>query len=329
MSRPALALAWLGGGLATLLATIAAAAPAFAQPAPPGAKAEDGWSAALFRPINVPAMLQAIARAYPEAIAQIGPDKVIFNDGATLPIAAQPIRSSFEQWLAGAGILDQFAMPYPLGGPLRAPAVNEDPGRARNEGFFLKLYGDCRKGEVERQLVSVEWLPGSLGARVMFTRAQGAAAALQRVSADLDKLPARFLPFLRPTGGTYNCRAIAGVNRLSMHAYGASIDLAVEKSHYWRWEKPDAAGRRIWRNQFPREIVEIFERHGFVWGGRWYHYDSMHFEYRPELIAYARTTAVQPAMPGETILPPGANTLPSPPPETDAREAPQQGEPRE
>jgi hypothetical protein len=34
----------------------------------------------------------------------------------------------------------------------------------------------------------------------------------------------------------------------------------------------------------PREIVDIFERHGFIWGGRWYHYDTMHFEYRPELL---------------------------------------------
>ncbi|MDP3291618.1 MAG: M15 family metallopeptidase, partial [Sulfuricurvum sp.] len=25
--------------------------------------------------------------------------------------------------------------------------------------------------------------------------------------------------------------------------------------------------------------------HGFIWGGRWYHYDTMHFEYRPELLA--------------------------------------------
>jgi hypothetical protein len=31
-----------------------------------------------------------------------------------------------------------------------------------------------------------------------------------------------------------------------------------------------------------RERVEIFERHGFIWGGKWYHYDTMHFEYRPE-----------------------------------------------
>jgi hypothetical protein len=30
------------------------------------------------------------------------------------------------------------------------------------------------------------------------------------------------------------------------------------------------------------EIVDIFERRGFVWGGKWYRYDTMHFEYRPE-----------------------------------------------
>jgi hypothetical protein len=28
--------------------------------------------------------------------------------------------------------------------------------------------------------------------------------------------------------------------------------------------------------------VEIFERHGFIWGGKWGHFDTMHFEYRPE-----------------------------------------------
>ena len=37
-----------------------------------------------------------------------------------------------------------------------------------------------------------------------------------------------------------------------------------------------------------REIARIFERHGFIWGGKWYHYDTMHFEYRPELLRAAR-----------------------------------------
>jgi hypothetical protein len=34
----------------------------------------------------------------------------------------------------------------------------------------------------------------------------------------------------------------------------------------------------------PEEIVAIFEKHGFIWGGKWYHFDTMHFEYRPELL---------------------------------------------
>ena len=37
------------------------------------------------------------------------------------------------------------------------------------------------------------------------------------------------------------------------------------------------------RTTVPKEIVDVFEKYGFIWGGRWYHYDTMHFEYRPEL----------------------------------------------
>jgi len=28
--------------------------------------------------------------------------------------------------------------------------------------------------------------------------------------------------------------------------------------------------------------VQLFESERFIWGGRWYHFDTMHFEYRPE-----------------------------------------------
>jgi len=53
-------------------------------------------------------------------------------------------------------------------------------------------------------------------------------------------------------------------------------------SAYWRWQRPPAPLR--WRNQIPQAIVDAFEAEGFVWGGRWFHYDTMHFEYRPELL---------------------------------------------
>ena len=51
-----------------------------------------------------------------------------------------------------------------------------------------------------------------------------------------------------------------------------------DASDYWRWSKSG------WHNRIQIEIARVFERHGFIWGGRWYHYDTMHFEYRPELL---------------------------------------------
>ncbi|WP_456734214.1 M15 family metallopeptidase [Bradyrhizobium sp. USDA 3364] len=66
----------------------------------------------------------------------------------------------------------------------------------------------------------------------------------------------------------------------------AAIDFNLKVSDYWlRAGKREGKGKTIpYRNRMPREIVDIFERHGFIWGGKWYHHDPMHFEYRPELL---------------------------------------------
>lgn len=77
---------------------------------------------------------------------------------------------------------------------------------------------------------------------------------------------------------------IAGTVRYSVHSFSAAIDINTKYTDYWRWTKPDGEGRYAYRNKIPWEIVEIFEKHGFIWGGKWYHFDTMHFEYRPELI---------------------------------------------
>jgi hypothetical protein len=68
-----------------------------------------------------------------------------------------------------------------------------------------------------------------------------------------------------------------------------TIDINARLSHYWQWDL-QSAGIPVsedtplkYRNTIPREIVAIFEKYGFIWGGKWYHYDTMHFEYRPEL----------------------------------------------
>jgi hypothetical protein len=108
---------------------------------------------------------------------------------------------------------------------------------------------------------------------------------LAAVSRELDKLPADDKKYLYPLGGTYTCRAVADTGQTSMHAWGAAIDINPAYSDYWLW-RHTTGGLPPYVNRIPPEIVAAFERHGFIWGGRWAHFDTMHFEYRPELLDY-------------------------------------------
>jgi hypothetical protein len=126
-------------------------------------------------------------------------------------------------------------------------------------------------------------MPSRKGGTVAFTTVNDAAGHLEAVVRDLEKLPKEMTRYLVPHTGAYNCRTIAGTDRRSVHAYGAAIDINTKYSDYWLWAKP-VDGVIPYRNRIPIEVVEAFERHGFIWGGKWYHYDTMHFEYRPELL---------------------------------------------
>ena len=232
-------------------------------------------------------MLDALVSAYPDYLVGYDGKDLMFKDGTRHEISDGKKAKSFEQLLEAPDIKDQFAIPYPLGVALKRPERNEDPGRIRNELFFQKMYGDCHKGEVAEHLRSVAWLPRRGGGVVMVTAINSVAEHLMAVSRELEALPSEMIQYLVPSAGTYNCRPIAGTNRPSMHAYGAAIDLNVKFGDYWLWSKAKG-GDLFWRSRIPLAIVEIFERHGFIWGGKWYHFDTFHFEYRPEIIAYAK-----------------------------------------
>ena len=224
-----------------------------------------------------------LLRAYPEALAGIDGDTLVWRDGTRMPLGPLSSGQLADDTLAHASLLDQLAPAYPVGRPL-LPEPEADPGRARNQAFFDKMYGDCRRGEVAGRLVPVIWLPRNWGHTVSITSVNGIDRRLAAVSRELDELPAQFTRYLRPLGGTYNCRAVAGSGVTSMHSWGAAIDINTAYADYWRWRRPGSGGG--YENRIPAEIVAVFERHGFIWGGRWSHYDTMHFEYRPELTGY-------------------------------------------
>ncbi len=152
------------------------------------------------------------------------------------------------------------------------------------------MYGDSA-AEVEKNLAPVVWMARTAPQTLRVTRVNGVNERLAAVSAELeDKLPAALKVCATKSEGTYYWRKIAHSDRLSAHSFGIAIDINVAYSDYWQWSRPGADGHAVYRNRIPLEIVEIFERHGFIWGGKWDHFDTMHFEYRPELLPVRAVT---------------------------------------
>lgn len=244
-------------------------------------------SAALNGDEQLPAIIAAFAEGYPHDFEGAARDangavvlrfkgrEFLFDDGKS---------KSFAELLNSPDIKDTFIQPYPLDNPIDNVPENFDPGRFRVEELFKTLYGST-ESEVVRNCVTVNFC----GNRVMFNAHCGAADALVAVSKDLNATILKrpdLKEYVSHLGGTLNWRFIAGTKRLSSHSFATAIDLNVNKSAYWRADPPfklATASRKNW----PLEIVQAFEQHGFIWGGKWWHYDTMHFEYRPELIAYA------------------------------------------
>ena len=222
--------------------------------------------------------MNKLGMSYPDFIDSASNNIVYFKDGTQMPYD-DGIKKDYETMLDNPDLEDMMSMDYTPGSDWDSPpAKNFEPGRIRNEEFFAMMYGGSAK-EVEGNLVAIKWMPKSTNSTVMITKVNGVDKKLKEVSDELDALPENLKKYVTTTAGTFNWRPIAGTNRMSMHSYGVAIDINTKYSDYWQWNK-----NTKYVNRIPIEIVEIFEKHGFIWGGKWYHYDTMHFEYRPELL---------------------------------------------
>ncbi|MDR0442018.1 MAG: M15 family metallopeptidase [Treponema sp.] len=98
----------------------------------------------------------------------------------------------------------------------------------------------------------------------------------------------------------WSWRPIAGTSRRSNHSYGTAIDLLPVdlkgRKVYWRWDtggnlRPSGSASGTDSNitvddyfMPPEAVVKAFEDNGFIWGGKWDLIDTIHFEYRPEIL---------------------------------------------
>lgn len=227
--------------------------------------------------------------AYPEYVVNVEKDDggnvyVVMKSGKSI-VYDDMKKKSHEEKLANPDLQDVLEQIYPLKHEGGLMDLNYDPGRGRNYELLNEVYGGCNE-IITQNLTNVS----GGGGNYRFNKNNKAAESLKKAlkdigSKDIKKSTSQG-DYLFPINGTFNYRQISGTGRLSPHAYGIALDLNSNSKDYWKWAKREDGEKRM--KSYPKDIVEVFENNNFVWGGKWGHFDILHFEYRPEIILKAR-----------------------------------------
>lgn len=219
---------------------------------------------------------------YPGIVTYYKENHIYFKDGTSMIYDDKKSKTK-DQLINQPDIEDMFTFNYFVGNLKENP--NNDAGRIRNDLFFKKIYGGSAT-QVRNNLITVNWCPKLIGQKILVTKTNQVYKQIEKISKELDEFP-EFKDYLIKIGGTFNWRVINGTTRLSMHSFGMTIDINTKYSDYWQWScncTNENIAIKGYKNRIPLKIVSVFEKHGFIWGGKWEHFDTMHFEYRPELV---------------------------------------------
>lgn len=232
--------------------------------------------------------LLCLMLAYPEFITNIEKNDnnqvyCIFKSGNKILYDDKKSKSADEKFYC-ADLQDMLEQYYPLDKPNDIFSKDFDPGRIRNYHLLNEVYGSSRQ-TIEKNLTSLKYGYTNY----QFNKQNNANTSLENALKEIMPLANSrndIASILYPASGTYNYRKISGTSLLSTHAYGITIDLKSDPRDYWKWNTPEKAKTRL--AEYPTELVNAFENNGFVWGGKWGHFDILHFEYRPEIILKAK-----------------------------------------
>jgi len=160
----------------------------------------------------------------------------------------------------------------------------------RSPHFFNALYRAHTRAEAYRQLRSVRFFGHPV--RIHYALIEPIALIEQRIFALAETDPS-VRAWINNIDRMYGWvwRNIGGTQSRSFHSYGVAIDIMPRATGgrvvYWRW-----AGPEWWnipherRYHPPTSVIQAFEAFGFIWGGKWSIFDTIHFEFRPELLLF-------------------------------------------
>jgi len=189
---------------------------------------------------------------------------------------------------------------YPRELPPWTPPTPEQVNRFRGVGatraaqlpratyFFDALYQASNRDQAYRQMQTISFLGRRIPVHNAIVRELAMVESRIMAAAETDPAVRQWVQGIGRMYG-WNWRNVGGTQSRSFHAYGVAVDIIPRdlggRAMYWRWV---GAG---WYN-IPHEgryhppdvVIRAFQELGFVWGGKWSFFDTMHFEFRPEVM---------------------------------------------
>ncbi|MCL2443567.1 MAG: M15 family metallopeptidase, partial [Treponema sp.] len=164
---------------------------------------------------------------------------------------------------------------------------NRSTNTIQRASFFLDaLYQASTRTETENRLVRITFL--GKPTRVHYLIKDKVAFIEEQIyaAAETNPLVSAWVNSINTLEG-YGWRNIADSQSRSFHSYGIALDLLPNnlgrRQTYWLWT---TRHREDWWNVSYNEryhppdfVIKTFESQGFIWGGKWQLFDTMHFEY--------------------------------------------------
>jgi len=169
---------------------------------------------------------------------------------------------------------------------------NRGQNPIRRSDFFLNaLWQAPNRSETEKNLVRITFLGKPTRVHKLIQNHIAVVEDQIRAAGRDDSVVQAWINSINTLEG-YGWRNIAHTQSRSYHSYGLAVDLLPRslgnKQTYWLWT---SRHREDWWNvpyseryHPPLAVIKIFEANGFIWGGKWPLFDTMHFEYRPEIL---------------------------------------------
>jgi len=254
-------------------------------------------------------VLESFKQGYPKEISEIGYDRnvsdwfLIVNNKKFYWAAGRflPLKYSkqIKKWRPYVDYKYPFEIPNPKNFTkddiekirIVTNSENRELEPPYHLDFFDALYDGKTRRKIESHIINTKFLGKNVNVHEKIVDKLFLIENEIYELAKIDEEIKTFLTHLQSIEG-YNWREIADSQSRSYHSWGIALDILPKgwskKNLYWNWI-------RSWNKDWmliplekrwtpPEIVINIFEKYGFIYGGKWIMWDNMHFEYRPELI---------------------------------------------